>query len=243
MGTRQQLVHEFLIRIRRFVGDKRLNLFRLRRQPEQIEIDPANQAPPIDFSIRRNVLLLQFREHKAIDVIAAPRSIFHGWRRQSLQRLKRPELPPLLDIDHAFGAGRRRCGSVARIGRAHFHPLFKRRDFFRGERSVRRHLLIFELVLHGLNQAAVRRIAGHNHRPAGSAASDAIAAIEIQFPLQLFGFDRVTRITIVRQNRANRALKKRQRFGRRFSATHCTRCKCGDTKNKRQFPYHEDSFN
>src|SRR6516162_4008869 len=44
--TGKQPVHELFVSIRRSIGDKSFDLFRIRRQTDQIEVDTANELAP-----------------------------------------------------------------------------------------------------------------------------------------------------------------------------------------------------
>ena len=154
MLRREQPIYHLLIRrspfSARIIPRKRIDLFRRRRQPGQIERQPPNQRPRVGFRRRRQTLLLQPRENKAIDVVAHPRRVLHC--RQLVLR-RRDQRPVFL------------------ILRALLDPIVDQLDFVLGHhlhRLRRRHLFVGVVRDDAAKDLAHQRLARDDHALVGA---------------------------------------------------------------------------
>ena len=78
---RQQTVHQSFIGRGGGVADESLHLGRLGRQAQQVEVHPADQAPPGGGRCRRESLLLQASQNEGVDAVLDPGRTLHLGRR------------------------------------------------------------------------------------------------------------------------------------------------------------------
>ena len=210
----EQTVNQQLPRARRFVGEERLYLGGRWRQTGQIVVSAADQLARRRGGIRGEVLRGELRENEGVDGIRARRfAIVDLWRDRFLHRLKRP-MRAVFVGDLKFLPDRRRRRFADGHRRAELHPLGQVGDLPRGEPLLRRHLEILALITHGDDEAAFRRIARHDDRAALAARANGAGGIESEMAL-LF-FRAVAGVTLLREERANFALKELETGGTRF---------------------------
>ena len=89
-------------------------------QTGQVQVGTANQGRAIGGGGRFQVILPERREDEVIELFLRPTSIICKRRIDRMDRLKRPPLAPLFQVD-PLRSNNRRCG-LARVGRAHPHP-------------------------------------------------------------------------------------------------------------------------
>ena len=99
-------------------------------------------------------------------------------------------------------------GGGARIGRAHFHPLFQRGDFIIGKFFVLGHLQIRVGVAHRLDEQAGFGIAGDDGFAGITTLEQRLAAVEQQATFDFFRQCAVTLVTFVGENRPDVIFKK-----------------------------------
>ncbi len=80
LRQRKQAVHLLLVSVRRFVGDKSVDLRRRRRQAGEIEAQSAQQRRAVGLRCGLEPFAFQARQHKAVDGVARPLLI--AYRRQ-----------------------------------------------------------------------------------------------------------------------------------------------------------------
>ncbi len=220
----QQAVDQLLVGIRRGIVDERFHFVRLRRQAPHVEIGAADERAAAGFVVGGQAFRFQRRENESINIGANPRRVLHHWRRDDLQRLQRPELPPRLDIN--FFLRQFDCFTVARIGRADLDPFHKVGNRLGRQLRIRRHLE--RLVPQGGDQQTRLHVAGNYRRPALAAGADGVARVEQQLALQLVVIHRLGRVTLVTafdEHGANLRLEERHAVGARL---------CGIRRQRRQ---------
>ncbi len=89
---RQHPVHQLFVRVGRSVVDERIDFFQRRRQPGQVERDPADQRITIGHFRRREALPLEPGKDEIIDFIPRPRRAVHVRQRRSHRFDVRPVL-------------------------------------------------------------------------------------------------------------------------------------------------------
>ena len=72
VGAGKQPGQDLIVRIGGLIGDEGLHLLACRREPDEIEIDPADQSLSIDLSVRGDALGPRLRQHEAVDSGANP---------------------------------------------------------------------------------------------------------------------------------------------------------------------------
>ena len=144
-----------------FVLHERIDLFHRRRQSDEIEVDATQQHQFV--RLRRGLQRLRFelREEKPIDRSDRPCGVLHRWRGVVLDRLPAPMLIAShgqierLDLANRRDLLRPRC--------SHLDPLRQRRNLFRGELRLRRHL-VHVAVVDRTDQQTFSRFARNNRR-------------------------------------------------------------------------------
>ena len=119
----EQLVHQPLVGVGRFVGDERAHFLWRRRQAEQIEVKPANQRAAVGLGREGEFFLGEFREQESVDGIRGSFQfpvfsfqcgtglrglntvywILNTRHRRALRLLQRPQIKPLALPDFANG--------------------------------------------------------------------------------------------------------------------------------------------
>ena len=91
LRRREQSFHQLLVSLRVLVRRERLDLVRLRRQADEIEIHAANQRPPLRFRRLAKSFLAEFRDHERIHRVhhSCPAG-FHCGHRRLHERFERP---------------------------------------------------------------------------------------------------------------------------------------------------------
>ena len=92
MGRRQQALDRLLVSVGAPVVKKRAQFFRRRRQPRQIEREPAQQRAPVGLGRSSDALFLQLGLDEKVDRVARLRRIAQARRRRAAHRLERPVL-------------------------------------------------------------------------------------------------------------------------------------------------------
>ena len=181
MRRREEPIDQALVRARRAIVHKGVDLPRRRRQADEIVGQTADQRHAVGIGTRPDALGLLPRADEAVEVAARPRGVGdrrHGGRGHGLIG---PMFTALGDVDRPF---RRHAGEArARIGRAELHPFLEVRDLLVREFALGRHAKIFVPITHGLDERAVVEIARHHSRTAVAAARPAIAVVEPQAAL------------------------------------------------------------
>ena len=208
----QQFVDHFLEGIRRGVLHERGNLFRSRRQTNQIEIRAADQLLFTDGTVGTQRFLFVLRSDEAVDGRSAPIRVLHVRRRDVFQRLERPELAAFFEIDHSLG--RSWFATFARIGSTHVDPLREVSDDFVRQLSGRRHLQ--SVVLQRFDQQAVGPFAFDDDRAALATIQQPVGRIQVQLGFQFLGgasLVRMARVAMLGQHRADFLLEEFDPFG------------------------------
>ena len=93
--ARQQRVNKHLVGVRVGVVDEPLDSLRRRRQPSQIETDPADECPAIHLRRRLQPVGLHPGQREKIDRVPWPSGALHAGQSRALGRDKRPVALPL----------------------------------------------------------------------------------------------------------------------------------------------------
>ena len=189
MRTGQQPVDQFPDGARRRVSDKRLHLFPSRRQPGQVERQPANQRAPVGLPRPLIAFSPQRRIHEPVDIVEDEQAVFDaGWRGTG-DRLVRPVqfvLRALGDpaLEQRFLGG---IEFLSRVGRWHEIILIVRRD--------------------APDQFALAWLAGDDRRGAVEIGQGALPSVEPQIGLTLLGVGAVAGKAVVTEQRPNVAIE------------------------------------
>ena len=212
VGRRQQPTHDLLVRIRRLVGDERIDLFRRRRQTDEIERQSANESPPIGLGRR-----------------GATPSFSRAGEEEAVDRVLDPSL--VLDL-RRLGPGRGDERPVLLVLRPLLDPLLDDSELLRGDGLVRlgrRHLLARLVPDHAEIEIALHRPARHEDAdPLAAIAVDVGIVVEPEVPLAMRLVGSVAQEAVVRQDGANVAIELdrggRQRHGRKENQRRGDRC-------------------
>ena len=187
--------------------EKFARLLRRRRQPGEVEENPAQHRRRVRVAHGRQALCLDGGEEKTVHIPLRPRGVLRPRHRLRLRRLERPPLFRVLLAE--FLHHRRRA--VARVRRAHFHPLLEVADHRIRQLPAllfRRHREVLVGVAHRLDEQALVEASRHHRRPAVAAAADALARVEHQAALHFRGLFRVALVALLREHRADLPFKK-----------------------------------
>ena len=182
MRRSQVAVDEVAVGVGRRVADEPGDLGRRRRQPPQVEREPADQRAAIHRRRRLEPLRLQPGEDETVLRAPRPRLVGDGGRLDPLDGLPRPVLaPPLVQVER-LGRVRRAGGRRSGLGprRAHFDPGDQALDRRRVESAGRRHQ--HRPPLHPLHERARRGVARHYCRPRVAPCEQPVPAVEPQPP-------------------------------------------------------------
>ncbi len=209
----EQPLHDFLIRIRRGIGQKRLQLLRRRRQSDEIERHPAQQRRLRRLGVGNDARRLLPGADEAVDVVFHPGRVLDRGRRHAPEPAIRPVIAAGGDVDLPRLDRGRRPGP--RIGHPHLEPGREVGDHAVGQLALRRHLQA--LVADGVEQQALFLVAGHECRPALAPLEHPVAGVEEQLRLQPAGRLRLRRMALValgHEHRADLRLEERDPLGR-----------------------------
>jgi len=132
-------------------------------RPVRSKRRPADQGRFVSSPARAASRSPPARQDEAVERRPGPGLIPDGGDRRVARRSERPERAPPFDVDPR---PRRRPGLAgARVRGTHRHPLRQQCDLRSGSFALGRHLQIFILVEHGLDQQALARFAGLDCRP------------------------------------------------------------------------------
>ena len=161
MRRRQHRFHQPLAGIAPPVIHESVHLLNIGRQPQQIQIEPADERGPIRLRRRLETFLFQPPEHEVVDGIAHPFRIFYAGNIRTAYRLETP-MPrrPLIGVRE-----------LSRPGCAGINPRANDRDLVGGETfALGRHQLPGVGRGEPLHQRTGRAVADHDRRPARIAA-------------------------------------------------------------------------
>ena len=183
----------------------RLQRLARRREPRHIQRKSPRQNLRRRIRRRPQPRSLQLRQNKIVHRIARPRRILHRRQRSLARRHIRPKLPPIFQAHPRLLLRHRRA--LARVRRAHRHPLLQHRDFRIGQLPFLRHLELRIRVAHGLDEQTFLHLPRHNRRAAIAARLPARPRVQRQPALRLLP-RRVTLQAPLRQQRPHTFLKK-----------------------------------
>ena len=192
----EQPVHHAGKGIRRVVGHKRRDVLASRRQAGKVEARAPQQGMAVRFHRRDEAIAQQVLE-----------SSLGG---ACLKRLEGPVLERFLNVHTLLF--RHRYGTLARIVSPLLDPLFQQTDLSRRELALGRHLQVWVLVMNGLYQEAVLRLARHQGRPVITALLPAGLGVQRQPALDL-GSMRVALKAALLQQRPHLLVKQPVTFG------------------------------
>ena len=141
-----------------------------------------------------------------LDHMLAPCRIVDLRGNLTLRPLKRPKLPPFLNVNF----GHHPSLSLARIGRAHFDPGLEVFDHVRRQLALGRHCVIPLRVGDGQPDPALVRLFRNHARTGIAALAKSKATVQSEPALVLPRLPRVAFVTGVLQNRQNLRLEKRR---------------------------------
>ena len=207
MRAGQQVIHHLRKGGGGLVVHERLHFFRRRRQADQIEVSATNQRPLLRRRRGHEVLLLQLRENEVVHRRARPCFVLHRRRLHGRHRLPRPMLALAFQqfrVRFLCHFGRR---GLLRPRRAELHPLDEVGDDVVRELLLGWHLEVGIRVAHGLDEAALVRLAEHERHAGLAALERALARVEIEAGLELLRLVGVTLVTPLREHGANLLLE------------------------------------
>ncbi len=189
--TRQQPIHDLLIRIRGRVRQKRLHLGRRRRQARQVERHTTNQCRAIGLGRGFQLFGFQASEDKLIDCVLGP-----GFVRDRRR----------------FGALWRDPGPVPLILGPFVDPAAERVDLLGAEllvRARRRHHHFFVFARHARDHIALVGAAGHNREDTRVCFLDrGVVLVEAQARLARLVVKAVTLKAVLGQDRPHVAIER-----------------------------------
>ena len=209
----EQALDDFRKSLRRLIAQKTRHLLRRRRQAGEVVGRAAEQRFLARVGRGDHAFLLDLREDEAIHRRPAPHAVLDRRHRGLRHGLVGPVVAGLVGQAGEFGLR----DFLARIGRAHFHPLGQRRDLVVLQLAAllaRRHLQILVLVFDRLEQRTRLGIAGHDRWADLAAFEHAVARVERQPALGFAVFEAVALVAVVREDRADFALEKSGLFRR-----------------------------
>jgi len=124
----------------RIVGQERVDRFRRGGQPGQVVGDAADQRPLVDRSGRDEAARLEFRQDEVIDRVDGPSRVADHRHFRAADRLERPVLLGLFQIDRGFPRSRHRHAIRFGVRGPASDPVLEQRDFVVGQLRVGRHL-------------------------------------------------------------------------------------------------------
>ena len=189
----EQPVHHFLVRVRRLIFHERANFLRRRRQPGEVERQPADERDAIRFLRRIHTLLLQSVQDEGVDRVAD-----FEFRISDIRYCRPRELGerPVLRVLRAFG-----------------DPLFQEVGLSRRERRLlrgRRHSKIGVGGADALDEFALGRFARHDR----AGLHGLIANVEPELRLARLRVRPVALKTLARQNRPHVLVEVDRRSGK-----------------------------
>jgi hypothetical protein len=135
--------------------------------------------------------------------------LLHRRRRGFLQRTKGPALACRCEINRLLRRGRRHRLHT-RIRRAHRDPLLQNANVLSRQLRLRRHLQVFVLVAHAVDEQALRRLAGNQRWPASPPFTQPSLRSSSSPPFR-FPLLRVALITMLHQQRPHACSQKTPR--------------------------------
>ena len=199
----EQIIDDFLQGLGGLIGYKCLDLFRLGRQANQIEVNAADERAAVGIRDGAEIPPLEAIDDVAVNLRPRPDGIL-ALGRNHLDRL---EGPMLAGVNLADLATDRRAVAGPWVWRAHFHPLHQVGDGGIRELFLRRHLHAVQ-VSNGLNQQTLVGLAGNEGRAAFATLANAILGIQPQLALQFLGGGAVALVAVGNQHRADFLLEK-----------------------------------
>ena len=207
----EQAIHHLRESLRRRVVQKRPDLRRLRRQSNQIKIRAPQQRGLFRRRRGLEVLLLQFREQKAVDVHRRPARVlhrrrFHGGR----HRLPGPMCTPaFFEIERLLRGGDFRRGFL-RPGRTVLHPRREIRNLLRRQPPFGRHLHILVGVMNRLDEQTFLGVARNESGPGVTTLEHPFAGVQEQTALDFLAGRAVTFVTALDEHRPHARLEELQ---------------------------------
>ncbi len=190
----EQPLDQPLIRPRRRVVDKSIDLFRLERQAHQVVRQPLGQRVTIGLGCRRQAAGFEPGQHEPVDRASRPRRVAHRRNRRTHDRLKRPMA---------------RLRVACRPGGARVDPADDRGHFAVGQRlGLRpggRHALVVVRRADSPRQLALVALAGNQQGPRVAPLQGPVALVQPQARLLLVG--PMTLEAVLGQNRQHLASK------------------------------------
>ena len=189
----------------RVVGEEGGDVVGRGREAGEVEGGAAEEGAFVGGRGEGDSVGLELGEDEGVDGIAEGKGgggeIFRGGDGGIGDGLEGPEFTAGFEIDFAFGdfGG----GLVARIGRAHFHPLFEVADLVGGERAFGRHLAVAILVADGLDEAAFFRVAGDDGGAGFTAGEETVAGVEGEAAFEFLGVSAVAFVAAVDEDGAD----------------------------------------
>ena len=101
MRRSQQAIDQGLVGVGTGVGEKRVDLLRRGRQPDQIEREPADQGGPLGLRRRREALGLEPGQHEPIDRVYNPGGVSYRWRARAVAPAQRPSACSIAPLDRS----------------------------------------------------------------------------------------------------------------------------------------------
>ena len=208
----EKTIHDTGVGIGRAVFEKCLHLGGRRREAGEIVGDATEEGARVGGWSRRKFFRGELCEDEGVDgILDFGFSIFDCGDRGLGDGLEGPVLAGARHVHRGrFGGG------GARVGRAHFHPLLKGGDFFRGEFAAfffRRHLEVFVGIADGRDEETFFRIAGDEGGAGRAALEQRIARIEQEAALGFSLLRAVALVARLGEDRADLRLEELDVFG------------------------------
>ena len=186
MRAGEQPVNQPLVGVGRTVVLERFDLRRIRRQPQQIEREPPDQAcagpPPAKPA---SPFSRSFAWTNASIGLAARDAAYRRSTRH-IGAFEPPQRPPIRSC-LSPGHFRTRRVAIARVRCTHLDPLPEVRDHALGEPAFRRHPLDSARSRDRLKKQTLIEVARFNRRSAVPTGSSPLASIKPKPPAQLLG--------------------------------------------------------
>ena len=184
---------------------ERLHLLGRRWQADEVEVKPADEGVRVGVGDGLELVLLQLLQDEAVYVRRAPLGVLGLRHSDRFDRLEGPEVLALGEVGLLGELGL----AVARVRRAHEHPLLEVGDDLGRELLLGRHELVLLLAANRRDEQAALEIARLDGVASRAAHPDALARVQQQTAFDLLRLGGMALIALGHQHGANLPLEER----------------------------------